>query len=219
MEKYCKIRERWDKYREIAARRLKWILNSEFWILNTEYMIYPKNSKLSWALLFCLRSKVWNWKRLGQVMEWHGMKSIIPSAMNQTLICDIETNVFLNFTAETLSDRYLLTAATILWISHWILIAPREPARCDSRIQRMNNKCLYHFHLFRSEQNHSVTNPAAIIFLPIHFPASLCLFLWAFPRTYWRSWASTGLQPNYSDLADLRSSASPHIRTQLAFIR
>jgi hypothetical protein len=32
---------------------------------------------------------------------------------------------------------------------------------CRSQIQRTNNKCLYHFHLFRSEQNHSLTNPAA----------------------------------------------------------
>jgi hypothetical protein len=42
------------------------------------------------------------------------MKSIVPSAMHQTLTCDIEINHFLNYTAEILSDRYLLTASTIL---------------------------------------------------------------------------------------------------------
>jgi hypothetical protein len=39
-------------------------------------------------------------------MKWNGMKSIIPSAMNQTLICDIETHDFLDFTGETLSDLW-----------------------------------------------------------------------------------------------------------------
>jgi hypothetical protein len=43
------------------------------------------------------------------------MKLIVPSAMNQILICDIETNYFLNFTSETLSDRYLSAALTIVW--------------------------------------------------------------------------------------------------------
>jgi hypothetical protein len=42
------------------------------------------------------------------------MKSIVLSAMNQTLTCDIETNHFLNCTAEILSDRYLLTASRII---------------------------------------------------------------------------------------------------------
>jgi hypothetical protein len=35
--------------------------------------------------------------------------------MNQTLICDIETNHFLNCTAEILSDKYMLTASKIIW--------------------------------------------------------------------------------------------------------
>jgi hypothetical protein len=51
-------------------------------------------------------------------MKMNGMKSIIPSAMNRTLICDIETNDFLNLTAETLSDRYRLTASKVLWSEH-----------------------------------------------------------------------------------------------------
>jgi hypothetical protein len=43
------------------------------------------------------------------------MKSIIPSAMNQSMIYDIETNHFLNCTAEILSARYLLTTSTMIW--------------------------------------------------------------------------------------------------------
>jgi hypothetical protein len=35
--------------------------------------------------------------------------------MNQILICSIETKYFLNFTMETLSNKYLLTASKILW--------------------------------------------------------------------------------------------------------
>jgi hypothetical protein len=53
--------------------------------------------------------------KLKRIWESHGMKSIVPSEMNQTLICDIETNHFLNFTVESLNDRYLLTASKILW--------------------------------------------------------------------------------------------------------
>jgi uncharacterized protein (DUF2237 family) len=48
-------------------------------------------------------------------MKWDGMKSTGTSALNLTLICDIETNYFLKFRAETLNDRYLLTASKILW--------------------------------------------------------------------------------------------------------
>jgi hypothetical protein len=34
--------------------------------------------------------------------------------MNQILICDIEPKYFLNFTMETLSNKYLLSASKIL---------------------------------------------------------------------------------------------------------
>jgi hypothetical protein len=53
--------------------------------------------------------------KLKRIWKSNGMKSIIPSAMNQTLICDIETNYFPNLTAENLSYRYLLAASKILW--------------------------------------------------------------------------------------------------------
>jgi hypothetical protein len=53
--------------------------------------------------------------RKRQRMKWNGMKSIVPSAMNQILIRDIETKYFLNFIMETFSNKYLLTASEILW--------------------------------------------------------------------------------------------------------
>jgi hypothetical protein len=48
-------------------------------------------------------------------MEWNEIRLIVPSAMNPTLLRDIETNYFLNFPAEMLKDRDLLAASRIFW--------------------------------------------------------------------------------------------------------
>jgi hypothetical protein len=178
MEKYCKIRERWDKHREVAAQRLKWILNTKYWILNTESWIYLKNSKLSEALLFCLISKVCNWKGFWKVMEWswsfhlRWIKSWF-AILKQMIFWTLQRRHWVTDIDEPLQEFF----GVRIWNTNWILIVTptidkncrqaesmfpsREPARCESQIRRTNNKCLYHFLLFRSEHNHSLTNPAA----------------------------------------------------------
>jgi hypothetical protein len=43
------------------------------------------------------------------------MRSLVPSVMSSILVRDIQTDCFLNLTAEALSDRDLLTSLKILW--------------------------------------------------------------------------------------------------------
>jgi hypothetical protein len=75
MEKYWKITKRRDKDCEIAATGLNWI--------------YPKNSNLSWVILFFTCSKIWNWKGIWKsngmqyngiqcnAMQWNRMKALL----------------------------------------------------------------------------------------------------------------------------------------------